>query len=126
MHDKRLGFGLPGFDTITVETDERVVKAIVAWVMDAFNDYLVAHAGTPLPEAFMAAVNVFRIVVADQADQMGLSPEQRESYNEAARATLHAALGADLTRARAVALAGLKATPARTTARTPKPKPKKE
>jgi len=83
---------------VPLETDPAVVESVCRHLVDAFNRYLRGHPGLPMPDGLLGLVDFVAHVVADQADRMALSPEQRDSYYRTAISLLLRVLQADLER----------------------------
>ena len=103
---------------VAVRADSRVVRRITEALLETFDRYLDAHPQTSFPDVLMAAISTFHTIVADQADRMALSPEQRESY-------FLTAVGA-LTRSLQGEIEALTTAPKPKPKPRPKPKPTKE
>ena len=84
----------------TLLADEERVREITNLLLHAFNAYLEGHDHTAFPDALMGVTNFVVAILDHQALQMRLSPEQRESYNQAVMGTLYSMLQADQERAR--------------------------
>lgn len=85
-------------DTVQFQADGEQVKALTNYLLTAFNRWLRTHDHVQFPEAMLSGVSLLHTIASDQADAMGLSPEQRESYFLTVVATLSGAFSGEIER----------------------------
>src|SRR5262245_35318692 len=66
--------------TVPIPANLKVVAGMTETLLGTLDRYIATHEHVGFPEAMMAGVNFFHILLQDQADRMRLSPEQRESF----------------------------------------------
>jgi hypothetical protein len=86
-----------------LRAEAQTVKDLSLRLLGTFNRYLRGHRESPFPGTLMGVLNFTHVVCSDQADRMGLSPDQRESYYRVAVRSLVSSMQDELHRLTTVA-----------------------